>query len=311
MKNIRAILIADIIVLFIKIFSGYLVDSNALIFSGLFELIIAVYLIFSMFKKNNTFKNIITLLMSIVIVGGVGYRLFISFRVLIGKISEHVGIDGLTLPSLWIILFLLLILIVRYIVQVFITAKAFNNKGGLLSISNIKSNTDFYMVGIILLSVILSHLGKIKALSFLLYSYILGEIIILLFVLVKGIKLLISSIKALGKEFIIPEEYRNEIQNRKEVKRINNLSISNFGGIRISKVVIELNGNVSMIDANTFVLTLQDYLLKISDVVEIWLGSSNNIIGNAMQRRINNAGNSRGRNSSSNSKRKNNRKKNR
>ena len=310
MKYIRSFLITDLVIMLLKILGGYVCDSNALIFSSVYEFIIMIYLLFSLSKKeNNNIKSIITLLISIVFICISSYRLFISSRILYTSIKAGLGTEVFNIPSLWIILFVILLLIIRYIVQCVVTTKSFNKRNGILSVSNIKSNYDFYILGIVLLSVILTHLGKIKVLHFLIVSSIIGEILVLLFILVKSIKLLINSIKSFNNNFVVSDGYYNEINRRKEVRKLNSIKIYNFGGIRTSKVSIEVN-NVSMIDINSFVLTLQDYMLKISDVTEIWLGNGNNIISNAMQRRVNNAGNSGSRNSSSNSKGKNNRKKN-
>ena len=310
MKNIRGFLLVDLIIMLLKILGGYVCESNALIFSSIYEFMIMFYLLFSLYKKDNKILfSIITLLISLPFIGISSYRIFISIRVLLGKLT-CLSVDCFTIPSLWIILFLIVLLLIRYFYQSLKTSIAMNNRNGLLSICNIKSNYDFYILGIILFSVILSHLGKIKVLNFLLVSSIIGEILIMLIVFIKGVKLLISSIKSLNNKFEVNDEYRNEISNRKEVKKLNSIKIYNFGGIRTSKVSLEVNNGISMLDMNSFVLSLQDYMLKISDVVEVWLGSSDNIYSNVMQRRMNNAGNSRGRNSSSNTKKKNNRKKN-
>lgn len=311
MKNIRSFLLVDLIIMLLKILGGYVCRSNALIFSSIYEFIIMICLLCSLYKKDNkSLFSIITLLFSLIFIGISSYRLFISSRVLISKIKSGLFVDNFNIPSLWIILFLLVLLIIRYFVQSLKTGIALNNKNGLLGIGNIKSNYDFSILGIILLSVILNHLGKIKVLKFLLVSSIIGEILIMLFILIKGIKIFINSIKSFSNNFEVDDKYRNEISNRKEVRKLNSIKIYNFGGIRTSKVSIEANSGISMLDMNSFILTLQDFMLKTSDVVEVWLGSSDNIYSNVMQRRMNNAGNSRGRNSSSNTKKKNNRKKN-
>ena len=59
------------------------------------------------------------------------------------------------------------------------------------------------------------------------------------------------------------------MSSRTEVKKFVSINTIEFGGIRKAKCNLVLNNNLTMIDLNTFVVSLQDYLLKIADVVEV------------------------------------------
>ena len=63
MKNIRSFLLVDLVIMLLKILGGYVCRSNALIFSSIYEFIIMICLLCSLYKKDNkSIFSIITLL---------------------------------------------------------------------------------------------------------------------------------------------------------------------------------------------------------------------------------------------------------
>ena len=183
--------------------------------------------------------------------------------------------------SAWIILFAFIIMIVKYMTSCYYTNVSYRRKNGVLSFGNVNSTIDF--------------------ISFAAY------------IAYRGILVILHSVKAKDEEKVtqVLEGYKAEIVARKEIKRVERLALDNYGGLNYAKCGIVLSEGISMIDANTFVITLQDYLLKIADVVKIDLVDPNIKPKHVKVRSLKeDARNSRSRNSKTNTKKKNTTKKN-
>lgn len=294
MKEIKTFLIVDLIVLAIKLLGGLLCKSNVMLVSCLYDLIAIIMILLVWKSKNNSkLKGVLSLLLGILIIAsGIGISIYSIF-------SELVK------PSLFIILFIIIALLVKYAATCFYTNTNYQKRKGILTFGNSNSNFDFYVYGIVLVSLILCKISK--WVSILKYADILGVILVALFVVYKGFKVVINSIKYLcDKEIEISEEYKSEITKRSEVKRLDNIKYNSFGGIRYVILDVQLKESLQMIDLNTFMVTLQDYLLKISDIACVVMS---NKIGTKWEK-INNARDSRSRNSQTNTKRKDSKKKN-
>ena len=95
------------------------------------------------------------------------------------------------------------------------------------------------------------------------------------------------------------------------VSKVERLSLVNYGGIRYFKCNVVLSEGITMIDINSFVIMLQDYLLKVADVAKIDLIDPNSKPKHVKVRSLKeDARNSRSRNSKTNAKKKNSTKKN-
>ncbi len=257
MKEVKTFIIADLIVLLIKVLGGLLTHSYTIIASGIYDVaLILISLVTVKLGENKKYKGIISSILGILIVIlGIGI-IFISF---VNKINR---------VSFFIILFILLSIIVRYIVSCFYTNVSYQKKKGLLTYGKINSTYDFVGYGIILGVLVLSKLSK--WIDFLKYVDRIGTILISGFAIYKGLIIIINSIKYLeNKEFSISDEFKEEITKRNEIKKVDKLELSCFGGIRSVQCNVMLKDGISMIDINTFIVTLQDYLLKIADVVKI------------------------------------------
>jgi len=257
MKGLKTFIIADVIIFLIKVLGGLLCNSYTMIASSLYDLgLIIVTLVTLKINKNNKLKGILSSFLGFVmILLGIGI-IFISNVIECEK------------TSFFIILFVIISLIVRYIVSCFYTNISYQRKEGLLTLGTIKSNIDFISYGVIFGALILSKLSK--WIDIFKYADRLGTALLALLVIFKGIKIIINSFKYLeDKEEEIKEEFIQEITARKEIKKLEKLNLISYGGIRKVNCNLVLNDGISMVDINTFVVTLQDYLLKIADVVKI------------------------------------------
>jgi divalent metal cation (Fe/Co/Zn/Cd) transporter len=82
-------------------------------------------------------------------------------------------------------------------------------------------------------------------------------------------KIIKNSFNYLEEDSLILDEYKEEIMKRSEVKKFVNFKLNSFGGLRKISCNIILNDSLTLIDLTSFVVSLQDYLLKIANVVEI------------------------------------------
>lgn len=259
MKQVRTFLIADVILLLVKVLGGVLTHSYTMIASGVYDVaLIIVTLLTIHVKENNKIKGIISSFVGFIfVILGIG-TIFLSF------------LTGYHKQSFFILLFILLSLICRYAVSCFYTNVSYQKKKGLLTLGSVPSNVDFISYGIILGAFILNKLSKWFAICK--YADHLGVILLSLFVIIKGVKVIINSIQYLeDKEKPLSDAFKEEITKRDEVKKLERLELLSFGGIKKVNCHLLLKDGISMVDVNTFVVTLQDYLLKIADVVKITL----------------------------------------
>lgn len=295
MKEVKKFIIASLVIMLLKIIGGLLCSSYTLIESAIYELLMIVLIILtSKNKENNKKKAILSSLIGLLfIILGAGGTL-LSFTYPVKKVSFG------------IILFVILSILIRYAVGCFTTNTSYNRRKGLLTISYLNSNMDFLLCGVSLTTL----LSKINV-FILKDADKIGCIFILGLIIWKALKIILNSFKVMEDEHKeLSEEYTNEITNRTEVKKIDKLVLNNFGGIKAIKLDVELKENISIIDLNTFIVTLQDYLLKEADVA--YLIMSNNIVKKKVNVRSlkQDARNSGSRNSKTNVKKTNSRKKN-
>lgn len=296
MKEVRKFIIVNIILMLLKVLASYLCKSNVLLMLGLYDMILVINSILVYKKKDNkkykcVFSSILGIIYVILAIG----IIFLAIN------TKYV------ISSLWVLLFIFIFIMLKYMVSCFATNKAYAKKSGLLAYGNMISNTDFYMYGLVILSMIVGKCSK--WFDVLKYSDKVVTILVSLFVFYKAIKLIVNSIRFLenGKKEI-SEEYIKEINDRSEVKKVNTINIESCGGVRCLNLDVTLNNNLSMIDLNSFMVTLQDYLLKISDVCVVILSESK--ISKAYEKVRKNARNSGSGNSKTNTKKKNIKKKN-
>ena len=258
MKEVKTFIIVEVILAILKAVGSLLCHSHAMLASCLFEVVlIIISLILLKNKENKKYKGIITSFMGIIIV-------LLGFGIIfVSMINKVLNVSWL------IILFLIVGMLLRYVVGCIYSNTGYQRKGGLIGYANINSNMDFYMSGIILATLVLSKLSKFVELFK--YADRIGTIIISLFIIWKGLRIIRNSFHQMEESETIYVTYEKEINDRSEVRKIVSIKANEFGGISKIRCNLILNNNLTMIDLNTFIVSLQDYLLKIADVVEVKL----------------------------------------
>lgn len=291
-KNINRLLF---IVVLIKILGGLLTHSYTMITSSVLELLLIVVSKVAVIKaEDSKGRRVITTLVGIIMLLSAFIMVAFSMKYSLGKVSA------------WIILFAVATMIVKYMSGCYYTNVSYRKRNGLLSYGNINSTIDFVLFAAYIVTMILSKCSK--WVSIFKYADQLGTALVAGYMVYKGIMIIIHSFKIQNREFIdnLLESYKEQIVSRKEIKKVERLSMSNYGGLNYLKCGVILSEGISMIDANTFVVTLQDYLLKIADVVKIDLVDPNIKPKHVKVRSLKeDARNSRSRNSKTNSKKKN------
>ena len=256
MKEVKTFIIVEILLAILKVVAGLVCHSYAMIASSLLEIVIIISSLLVVKRKDNKkYKGIITSVWGFIItLLGLG----MIFWSVIAKVQK---------VSWLILLFLFICVLARYMVGCFYSNSNYRKKKGILGFSNINSNIDFYMAGIIIVVLILSKVSK--WVEIFKYADIIGTVLISLYIIFKGIKIIRNSFRYFEDTKIELEEYENEIKNRSEIKKLVSININSFGGLRRAKCNIVLKDTLTMIDVTTFIVTLEDYLLKIADVVEV------------------------------------------
>ena len=116
----------------------------------------------------------------------------------------------------------------------------------MIGLSNMYSNVDFYIYGIILLGLILCKISK--WVDILKYADKVCALGIVIFSLIKIIKVFIH----IFKDYEIDEEYKEEIVNREEIKKIDKLKMINYGGYRKIEISVQLKEDLKLISNSIF-----------------------------------------------------------
>ena len=297
MKEMKVYIVVDIIIFLLKVVGGFLTHSYTMMVSGVYDLMLVIgTIIVSTGHKSNKGLSIFTICLGILSLSSAGGLVALAWTRDIVK------------TSLWVILFVVLSLLLRYIVSCFYTNISYQRKRGLLSYGNIVSNLDFYNYGVILLALVLMKISKWVA--WLKYADRFGTALLSIMLIVRGFKLFKNSFECLsGKELKVSEEVITEIKERKEVKGVGKINLRYYGGMRSVRCEVVLRDGISMVDVNSFVVTLQDYLLKLADSVRINMVDKEFVPKKAKVRSLKqDARNSGSRNSKKGSKGKNNKK---
>lgn len=284
----------------IKVLGGLLCHSYSMITSCLLDLLLLIISRVAMIKaEDSKGRRVITAILGVIMILSAIVMVIFSIKYPFGKVLA------------WIILFALVTILVKYMISCYYTNLGYRKKSGMLTYGNINSTLDFVIVVIFIVTMIFSKCSR--WLDILKYADQVGTILIAIYIVYRGINVIINSIKKKDEEKIngILEGYKAEINARKEVKRIEKLSLVNYGGLKYFKCGIVLSEGITMIDVNTFVVTLQDYLLKVADVVKVDLIDPNIKPKHVKVRSLKeDARNSRSRNGKTNTKKKNSTKKN-
>ena len=287
MKDIKGIFIGNVIILLISVLGAIFLKSNILVASSLFQLAVVIKLLISAKKKESKVFSILTSAIGLLEVIASLYVIYFTY---LGYYSKE---------SFLLILVVLLNIIIRYAVLTFYTTSAYQKRLGLISISYLNSNMDFIINGIIIATLVLTKCSKF--LNFLSYGDLIGVGAISLVTIYYGLKLIVNSFNQ--KELEVSESFIEEIDKRQEVKKIDSISVFKIGGVRKLYLNVQLTDGMSLVNTSSFLVTLNDYLLKISDV-----GLVNMTNGKKRAEKV--ARNSRSGNSTKSTKKKNTRKKN-
>ena len=288
------------IVILLKVLGGLLTKSYTMLTSSLLDLLLIIVSKVAMIKGEDTKgrRVISTMLGLVMILSGIIMIVF-SIKYPFGKVSA------------WIILFAIVTMIVKYMANCYYTNVNYRRKVGMLSYGNINSSLDFIVFAMFIVIMIISKCSR--WLEILKYADVVGTILVAGYIGYRGLLVVVHSIKKRDEEKInkVLEGYKIEIQDRKEIKKVERLSLVNYGGLNYVKCGVVLSDGISMIDINSFMVTLQDYLLKIADVAKIDAVDPNSKPKHVKVRSLKeDARNSRSRNSKTNSKKKNSTKKN-
>lgn len=258
-KDYNAYLIMDFIIIGLKVLAGVFGHSLALLATILFDVVVIITSFIAFRSKEKTtrgrmvgtaFYSFIVCLLSI-------FYVFITFKIKIMK------------PSLLILIFLLLCLVLNYVTTVYKSNVSYSKKEGILGGSNKNSSVNIIMYIVVLASVIISKWGSLwKQLR---YADRIGATIISLFTIYYALRILVRSFKFLEEEL---EEKLNgviteEVNKCKEVKNITKINILSNGGIRKIDIDLKLQPGIGLTDLITFVVTLEDFLLKYCDFASV------------------------------------------
>lgn len=298
MKEIKKFLLVEVLLVLLKGLGGLLSHSITFYVSCLFELFLCLSFFLSYLnKENKKYKSILSSFLAFLFFMGSVGLIFLSFITEVKKMS-------------WFFLFFFLIcFFLRYIVLFYSINKTYCRKKGSLFFAEISSTMDFLQYGILFVSFLFSKFSYFVPLFC--YADRVGVFLFSLLLWYKVGKVIKQSFQNLYQESnSLTEEVLDEVRRYKELKQLHSCNLKSIGGIKYVKMQIQVKENLNLLDLNTFMITLQDYMLKYCDVLSISLIEKGTYKKPRVRSKKQDARNSRGRNRQTQIKRKNTTKKN-
>ncbi|MBP3920225.1 MAG: cation transporter [Bacilli bacterium] len=249
-KEVMALIytiIANGVVSIIKISSGLIGGSNALISDGLHticDLITDVFALIGMKiskkrpNKNHPFGY-----------GKVEYLTNIFIGVLILLLGTYIGISSFFKESIkpdgMLIYGIIIVIIIKTISTIYLSIAGKKLKSNLLLSARKVSLSDIYSTILVLIIIFLSQFED--KIPFVKYLDLLGSIVIGLAVLKMALNIIRNNVLSLIGETLIDEKLYSEIkEDIKEIKKINlkGLNLYKYGPYYRANVRIELNSNM-------------------------------------------------------------------
>lgn len=240
-------IIANGVVSIIKISSGLIGGSNALISDGLHticDLITDVFALIGMKiskkrpNKNHPFGY-----------GKVEYLTNIFIGVLILLLGTYIGISSFFKESIkpdgMLIYGIIIVIIIKTISTIYLSIAGKKLKSNLLLSARKVSLSDIYSTILVLIIIFLSQFED--KIPFVKYLDLLGSIVIGLAVLKMALNIIRNNVLSLIGETLIDEKLYSEIkEDIKEIKKINlkGLNLYKYGPYYRANVRIELNSNM-------------------------------------------------------------------
>ena len=290
----KSFIICDLIVIIIKFLAGFFGHSLTLLSTIIYDIIAIITSLIALKAQPESSKGkavFSSLYAFIIILLSIGMTYF-SFQLKPWK------------PSLLILIFLLICIVSNYVITVYKTNTSYVKKEGMLGYGNKNSNINIILYILVLGTTIISKFTGLW--KYFKYVDRIGVVLVSLLLIYYALRILLRSFKKMeDMEEKITQTLNEEINKCKEVKNVTKVGINHLGGIKRIDIELKLQEALALPDLITFVVTLEDFLLKYSDLSSVKLVKNAN---RKVVRRI--AGNSGSTNSKGSTKKKNTKKKN-
>ena len=267
-KNIAVMLrsvLVNIVLVFTKVFVGFIGHSTALIADGVHSLsdlatdivaIVSCKLALKPADKEHPYGH-----------GMIEYVccIFISVLVLILGLNLIYSAfkEVKMIPSVIVIYATIITIILKFILSSYILKKGKQYNSSLLITSGEESRTDVYSSVIVLISSVLSQFSSKYV--FLSYSDFIATIVVGFIIFITGFKMLTCNLKIiLGQRETNEElvnEIKNVIRNYDKICSYNNLNILHFGSYYKCDLIVFIDGNKTVTEASNIIDELK-YLMK-------------------------------------------------
>ena len=267
-KNIAVMLrsvLVNIVLVFTKVFVGFIGHSTALIADGIHSLsdlatdivaIVSCKLALKPADKEHPYGH-----------GMIEYVccIFISVLVLILGLNLIYSAfkEEKMIPSVIVIYATIITIILKFILSSYILKKGKQYNSSLLITSGEESRTDVYSSVIVLISSVLSQFSSKYV--FLSYSDFIATIVVGFIIFITGFKMLTCNLKIiLGQRETNVElvnEIKNVIRNYDKICSYNNLNILHFGSYYKCDLIVFIDGNKTVTEASNIIDELK-YLMK-------------------------------------------------
>lgn len=267
-KNIAVMLrsvLVNIVLVFTKVFVGFIGHSTALIADGVHSLsdlatdivaIVSCKLALKPADREHPYGH-----------GMIEYVccIFISVLVLILGLNLIYSAfkEEKMIPSVIVIYATIITIILKFILSSYILKKGKQYNSSLLITSGEESRTDVYSSVIVLISSVLSQFSSKYV--FLSYSDFIATIVVGFIIFITGFKMLTCNLKIiLGQRETNVElvnEIKNVIRNYDKICSYNNLNILHFGSYYKCDLIVFIDGNKTVTEASNIIDELK-YLMK-------------------------------------------------
>ncbi len=271
-KVMKTSMIMNVFLAVLKVISGFLLKSNALISDGIHSFSDLLTDVFAIIGNKLSLKPAdkehpyghgkIEYLTSIVI--GL-IILWVGFEVIISSLKNPIII-----PSIWVLMVSLITITLKLLVSEYIIQKGKQMKNNIVIASGKESRMDVISSIVVLLSVLFMQLSKFHKIFK--YSDKVASILVGIFIIYSGFSIIKENISIILGKQEDDEEFLNNLKRiileNPKISHIDSLYLLKFGSTYELCLTISMDGNISLKKAHEMMDILEEKIRKFDKKIE-------------------------------------------
>lgn len=269
--------LVNIVLIIIKIASGFVFSSVALIADGVHsvsDLLSDIFVILGIRHSlkpaddehpfgHGKFEYVLSLFLGLSII-------FIAYN--LGQQVILSWNDTMQIPAVLSLVVVVIVIVVKLFLARYLIAKGHEMDSEVVSASGVESFTDVVSSGVVFIGILGVIIGNQLDISWMLYGDKVASVIIALFIIRIGITIIIKAINSLQGRSVkkdITDQYLSSIQEVPGVLNVDHLDMIAYGPYYQAIVDIRVRGDITVTAGHDIAHTVQETLLKNEKVCHV------------------------------------------